>query len=128
MTGILPIKKYGTHSVLNMFDELSMTAPGDLAPFFGFTSQETSALCSVWNMDFAEVERWYDGYRLGGLHMYSPRSVVLALTRGRCSDYWTSTESYEALQTYIETACARPWWRCSPASHNPSTRRRSPTT
>ena len=102
MTGILPIKKYGTHSVLNMFDELSMTAPGDLAPFFGFTSQETSALCSVWNMDFTEVERWYDGYRLGGLHMYSPRSVVLALTRGRCSDYWTSTESYEALQTYID--------------------------
>ena len=41
-------------------------------------------------------------YRLGGLHMYSPRSVVLALTRGRCSDYWTSTESYEALQTYID--------------------------
>ena len=41
-------------------------------------------------------------YRLGGLHTYSPRSVVLALTRGRCSDYWTSTESYEALQTYID--------------------------
>ena len=41
-------------------------------------------------------------YRLGGLHMYSPRPVVLALTRGRCSDYWTSTESYEALQAYID--------------------------
>ena len=24
MTGILPIKKYGTHSALNMFDEFSM--------------------------------------------------------------------------------------------------------
>ena len=102
MTGILPIKKHGTHSVLNMFDELSMTAPGDLARFFGFTSEETRSLCSGWSMDFAEVERWYDGYRLSGLHMYSPRSVVLALTKGRCSDYWTSTESYEALQTYID--------------------------
>ena len=28
MTGILPIKKYGTHSALNMFDEFSMTNPG----------------------------------------------------------------------------------------------------
>ena len=28
--------------------------------------------------------------------------MVLALTRGRCSDYWTSTESYEALQTYTD--------------------------
>ena len=27
MTGILPIKKYGTHSALNMFDEFSMTNP-----------------------------------------------------------------------------------------------------
>lgn len=34
--------------------------------------------------------------------MYSPRSVALALTKGRCSDYWTSTETYEALQTYID--------------------------
>ena len=31
MTGILPIKKYGSHSALNMFDEFSMTNPGPLA-------------------------------------------------------------------------------------------------
>ncbi len=27
MTGILPVKKYGSHSVLNMFNEYSMTDP-----------------------------------------------------------------------------------------------------
>ena len=102
MTGILPIKKYGTHSVLNMFDELSMTAPGELAGYFGFTQEETADLCGKWGMELEQVERWYDGYLLGGRHMYSPRSVVQALTKGRCSDYWTSTESYEALQTYID--------------------------
>ena len=32
MTGILPVKKYGTHSALNMFSEYSMTEPGRLAP------------------------------------------------------------------------------------------------
>ena len=45
MTGILPIKKYGSHSALNMFTEYSMTDPGDLAEYFGFTEQETSELC-----------------------------------------------------------------------------------
>ena len=30
MTGILPIKKYGTHSALNMFSEFSMTNPRQL--------------------------------------------------------------------------------------------------
>ena len=37
MTGILPIKKYGSHSALNMFDEFSMTNPKQLAEFVGFT-------------------------------------------------------------------------------------------
>ena len=35
MTGILPIKKYGSHSALNMFTEYSMTDPGNLAEYFG---------------------------------------------------------------------------------------------
>lgn len=46
MTGILPVKKYGTHSALNMFDEYSMTDPGILAPFAGFTENEVRELCS----------------------------------------------------------------------------------
>lgn len=33
MTGILPVKKYGSHSALNMFTEYSMTDPGNLAEF-----------------------------------------------------------------------------------------------
>ena len=37
MTGILPIKKYGSHSALNMFIEYSMTDPGEMAEYFGFT-------------------------------------------------------------------------------------------
>ena len=45
MTGILPIKKYGSHSALNMFTEYSMTDPGELAEYFGFTEQEVSVLC-----------------------------------------------------------------------------------
>ena len=43
MTGILPIKKYGTHSALNMFDEFSMIAPGPLACYVGFTEQEVKS-------------------------------------------------------------------------------------
>ena len=44
MTGILPIKKYGSHSALNMFTEYSMTDPGDLGGYFGFTEDEVKAL------------------------------------------------------------------------------------
>ena len=45
MTGILPIKKYGTHSALNMFDEFSMLASEKLQRFTGFTNDEVKELC-----------------------------------------------------------------------------------
>lgn len=110
MTGILPIKKYGTHSALNMFTEYSMTDPGDLAEFFGFTEDEVESLCSKYDMSFEETKAWYDGYRLvnhsqhGDHHfsMYSPKSVVEAMLRHKFGTYWNQTETYEALKAYIQ--------------------------
>ena len=64
MTGILPIKKYGTHSALNMFTEYSMTDPGNMAEYFGFTEQEVSELCKKYSMNFEEAKAWYKGYLL----------------------------------------------------------------
>ena len=54
MTGILPIKKYGTHSALNMFDEYAMTNPGKLAEFVGFTAEEVKELCEKYHMDYED--------------------------------------------------------------------------
>lgn len=62
MTGILPIKKYGTHSALNMFDEFSMISPGPMASYVGFTESEVEELCDRYNMEIEEVKAWYDGY------------------------------------------------------------------
>ncbi len=55
MTGILPIKKYGTHSALNMFSEFSMINPRQLAEFVGFTEEEVSVLCDRYGMDLQEL-------------------------------------------------------------------------
>jgi len=43
MTGILPIKKYGTHSALNMFAEYSMTNAVPLDSYMGFTTELNDA-------------------------------------------------------------------------------------
>ena len=110
MTGILPVKKYGTHSALNMFTEYSMTDPGNLAEYFGFTEDEVEKLCKEYGMDFQEAKAWYDGYGLvsheknGDTHysMYSPKSVVEAMLRHKFGTYWNQTETYEALKRYIQ--------------------------
>jgi hypothetical protein len=102
MTGILPIKKYGTHSALNMFDEFSMTNPRELAEFVGFTESEVKQLCIQYDMDFEETKRWYDGYQFENAeHIYSPRSVVASMTSHCFDSYWNQTETFEALRDYI---------------------------
>ena len=103
MTGILPIKKYGTHSALNMFEEISMIEPELLAKFMGFTENEVKDLCSLYNVSCEEMREWYDGYYMTDcLSNFSPRSVVASIDRKKFGNYWTSTETYEALRVYID--------------------------
>ena len=122
MTGILPIKKYGQHSALNMFDEYSMMFPMQLAPYAGFNEQEVYDLCVRYGRDFGAVRAWYDGYDVSDVvpadpghaglaagvppaatrySLYSPLSVVQAVRTGRIRNYWNQTETYEALAEYI---------------------------
>ena len=35
-------------------------------------------------------------------HIYNPKSVSEAMRRHRVSNYWTSTETYEALNVYMD--------------------------
>jgi len=102
MTGILPIKKYGTHSALNMFREFSMTDPREMAEFIGFTGEEVMALCVKYGMDYEEMAAWYDGYSFPNFkNVYNPKSVVEALLSKLFNNYWSQTETYEALKIYI---------------------------
>jgi len=110
MTGILPIKKYGSHSALNMFYEYSMTNPREMAEFFGFTEEEVQELRKEYGRSFEETQAWYDGYELTTMSgnelktyaMYSPKSVVDAMLSGIFDNYWNQTETYEALKIYIQ--------------------------
>ena len=89
MTGILPIKKYGEHSALNMFDEYSMTNQRELAEFTGFTEEEVKELCVQYDMPYEKMKQWYDGYELKGIQIYNPRSVVMSLLGHDFDSYWT---------------------------------------
>ncbi len=103
MTGILPVKKYGQHSALNMFWEYSMTNQKALEEYTGFTETEVEELCGRFGMDFAQASNWYDGYMfMRYKHIFNPRSVVEAMSCQTFSSYWTSTETYDALKIYMD--------------------------
>ena len=123
MTGILPIKKYGQHSALNMFDEYSIITPMQLAKYTGFTEEEVKLLCEEYGRNFNNIKEWYDGYEANDIippdpnyevqketgkekesnrySIYSPLSVVKAIRNGLIQNYWNKTENYEALAEYI---------------------------
>jgi len=114
ITGILPIKKYGTQSALNNFDELTMVLPGEIAPYIGFTENEVKELCVRSGMPYSEMQKWYDGYQFSETewengekkqhprHIYCPNSVMEATRKKDFYSYWTKTETYESLKIYIE--------------------------
>ena len=102
ITGILPIKKYGTQSALNNFREHTMVSPRQMAEYIGFTEMEVKSLCKEHDMSFEEMQRWYDGYffeKTG--HVYSPNSVIEAVDSREFGNYWSRTETYESLMVYI---------------------------
>ena len=43
-----------------MFTEYSMTNPGDLSEYFGFTEKEVKSLCDEYHMSFQEAKAWYE--------------------------------------------------------------------
>ena len=103
LTGILPIKKYNTESALNNFCEYTMIRPGKMSNALGFTHQEVEMLCHKHGMDMTEMERWYDGYRIGkASRMFNPYSVMKAINNEEYGSYWTSTGAYDSVKTYIQ--------------------------
>ena len=103
MTGILPVKKYGSHSALNMFTEYSMTEPLNLGQYIGFTENEVKDICKQHDVAFNQMQQWYDGYSFKDVpHIYNPNSVVNAATYKKFISYWTGTETFESLKSYID--------------------------
>ena len=101
LTGIMPIVREKVQSKLNNFKEYTMLNAKNMASFMGFTEDEVRSLAKKSGMDFGELKRWYDGYNLRGLEIYSPKSVISAIEDHECNDYWIQTSSYEAVTDYI---------------------------
>jgi len=101
LTGILPIRKYGSQSALRHFREYSIVQPLRFTPWIGFNKDEVDLLAKQYHLKRAEVKHWYDGYLLQDTHVYNPASVIEACINQKCSMYWTKTESFESIKKYI---------------------------
>lgn len=103
ITGILPVKRYGTQSALNNFMEYTFLSPMKMAEFAGFTEEEVKNLCGEYGVDFEEMSSWYNGYSFKNVErIYNPRSVVCAIENEEFGNFWTATGTYESVKKPIE--------------------------
>ena len=80
-----------------------MIRPGKMSNALGFTHEEVEMLCHKHGMDMTEMERWYDGYRIGkASRMFNPYSVMKAINNEEYGSYWTTTGAYDSVKTYIQ--------------------------
>ena len=103
LTGILPIKKYNSQSALNTFLEYNMLEPEPFERYFGFTETETAEIATrpSCKLTKEELKEWYEGYKLNGIDIYNPNSVVSAVKDGRCKSYWSRSSSNEEVAHLI---------------------------
>ena len=72
-----------------------------LTPYIGFNEDEVIDLCKKYDIDFAEVKRWYDGYRLGDYHVYNPNALVNLTIMRTFQSYWSQTGTYLSILPLI---------------------------
>ena len=103
LTGILPIKKYNSQSTLNNFKEYNMLTPEPFETYFGFTEEEVAEIVKSpdCTLSYQELKKWYKGYKLNGIDIYNPNSVVSAVSDGKCKSYWSGTSSNEEIVRLI---------------------------
>ncbi len=104
MTGILPVLKYNAdQTALNNFTEKTMIAASHYEEYTGFTEDEVMTLCDRFAKPYDDIKLWYDGYTVGGITVYNPKSVVDAMHSKTLAGFWTGTASPEVIAEYIKS-------------------------
>ncbi len=98
VTGVLRVCREGLFSSFNNAAIYSILDEA-YASAFGFSEAEVEQLrLQVESpLSLAELRQWYDGYRIGGLEVYNPWSVLCALDRQKLDAWWVDSGSHEAL-------------------------------
>ena len=102
MTGILPIKKDGSQSAISEFREYTILDPGTFAPYIGFHENDVRQLCEEFQIDWAQMKFWYDGYQVKNVgSVYNPNSVMRAIEARAFKSYWTASSDPTSLLEYL---------------------------
>ena len=91
LTGIQRVAKENIFSGLNNL-KVRTVRDKQYASYFGFTNEEVQDLLSYYDIPFSEeVKKMYNGYRIGGIEIYNPWSMMNYTKRQELVSYWVNT-------------------------------------
>ena len=111
VTGCLRISRESIFTGLNNL-EIHSVLSRSYSSYFGFTEQEVKDMLEYYGLSekYAELKKWYDGYRFGDQDIYNPWSIM-NYVKATATDYnafpksyWSNTSSNNIIRMLIEQA------------------------
>ncbi|NBK97232.1 MAG: hypothetical protein EOM50_04335 [Erysipelotrichia bacterium] len=101
ITGIQRIAKENIFSGLNNLSVCTVS-DDEYANYFGLNEEETKILLQYYDLSLSEeVKAMYDGYRIGGLELYNPWSIINYAQEKKLIPYWVNTASNMMIKNMI---------------------------
>lgn len=110
---ITGVQRVAKESIFSQFNnpQVYTVIDKEYAPYFGLNEDETSRLLEEYGLELnEEVRRMYDGYRIGGIEMYNPWSIINYAKKGRLENYWVKTSANFLVKVALKEA-DRSFWK-----------------
>lgn len=109
LTGVQRVAKESIFSQFNN-PQVYTVADRQYAEYFGLNEEETRELLAYYGLDLSEdVKKMYDGYCIGGIHMYNPWSIINYAKKKRLDNYWVKTSANFLVKEALKAADRNFW-------------------
>ena len=109
LTGVQRVAKESIFSQFNN-PQVYTVMDKEYAPYFGLNEEETEKLLNYYGLELNEAVRgMYDGYRIGGIDIYNPWSIINYAKRGILDNYWIKTSANFLVKRGIRSADVNFW-------------------
>ena len=110
LTGVQRVAKESIFSQFNN-PQVYTVIDKEYAPYFGLNNRETQELLGAYGLELNdEVRAMYDGYKIGGIEMYNPWSIINYAKKGRLENYWVKTSANFLVKAALKEA-DRGFWK-----------------
>ena len=109
---ITGVQRVAKESIFSQFNnpQVYTVMDKEYASYFGLNEEETKELLGYYGLELNEdVRQMYDGYRIGGVDIYNPWSIINYAKRGVLDNYWVKTSANTLVKRGLQGA-ERNFW------------------